>query len=100
MSNKCELSGTKVLFGNMVSHSARKTRRRFLPNLKVVKFESSLMGCSYTFKVNVRCVRSIEKLGGLDDYILAAPNKFLSKKVIAIKKILKAKLNLEEGSEA
>ena len=33
MSFKCSITGKKPLYGNNVSHSNRKTRRRFLPNL-------------------------------------------------------------------
>ena len=38
MSKVCELTGKRPLFGNSVSHSNQKTRRKFLPNLKKKKF--------------------------------------------------------------
>ena len=40
MSKKCELTGKIPLKGHNVSHANNKTKRRFLPNLKKVKFTS------------------------------------------------------------
>ena len=37
MAKKCDISGTGVMGGNNVSHANNKTRRRFLPNLYLVK---------------------------------------------------------------
>ena len=41
MSKKCELTGKIPMKGHNVSHANNKTKRRFLPNLKKVKFTSS-----------------------------------------------------------
>jgi large subunit ribosomal protein L28 len=38
MSRVCQLTGKRVMVGNKVSHSNRKTRRRFLPNLQAHRF--------------------------------------------------------------
>ena len=38
MSRICEMSGVGPLTGNKVSHSNRKTRTRWLPNLKKKKY--------------------------------------------------------------
>ena len=43
MSKKCELTGKNPLKGHNVSHANNKTKRRFLPNLKKVKFTSELL---------------------------------------------------------
>ena len=40
MSRKCELSGKKPMFGNNISHSHRKTRRKWVPNLQKKTFVS------------------------------------------------------------
>ena len=39
MSKRCELTGVSPLKGHNVSHSNNKTKRRFLPNLKKVRFK-------------------------------------------------------------
>jgi large subunit ribosomal protein L28 len=38
MSRVCQVTGKSILAGNNVSHSNRKTRRRFLPNLQTHRF--------------------------------------------------------------
>ena len=43
MTRKCELTGKKPIKGNNVSHANNKTKRRFLPNLKKVKFTSGIL---------------------------------------------------------
>ena len=43
MSKKCELTGKNPLKGHNVSHANNKTKRRFLPNLKKVKFKSEIL---------------------------------------------------------
>ena len=43
MSKKCELTGKIPMKGHNVSHANNKTKRRFLPNLKKVKFTSELL---------------------------------------------------------
>ena len=72
MSRKCELTGVGVQFGNNVSHSQRKTRRSFLPNLRKIKYKSEVTGEEYAFRVTARCIRTIDKLGGLDNFIINA----------------------------
>lgn len=86
MSQKCELSGVGVMYGNKVSHSQRKTRRRFEPNIKIVRFLSDLMGEQYRFKVNAKCIRSVEKTGGFDEYMLKVSDDILSDKAKVVKR--------------
>ena len=56
MSRKCDICGKKTVTGNTVSHSHRKTRRVWQPNLKKVKV---LEGGTKKIKtVCTRCIRS------------------------------------------
>ena len=43
MSRICELTGKAVMSGHKVSHSERKTNRKFLPNLHIVTLASDIM---------------------------------------------------------
>ena len=52
MSKKCELTGKIPLKGHNVSHANNKTKRRFLPNLKKVKFTSQLLNRSLKLTVS------------------------------------------------
>lgn len=88
MSRKCELTGVAVQFGNNVSHSQRKTRRRFEPNTKIVTYTSEITGQNYKFKVVARTLRSIEKNGGFDAYMLKAKSVVMSDKAKKVKQKL------------
>ena len=86
MSRRCELSGKAVLSGQLVSHSNRKTRTRFLPNLCNVTLISDALGRSVRLRVAAAALRSVEHRGGLDAYLLKADDAGLSKNALAIKK--------------
>lgn len=80
MSRKCELTGVAVQFGNNVSHSQRKTRRRFEPNIKTVKYTSEITGKTYSLNVAARTMRTVEKSNGIDGFMLKAKNLLMSDK--------------------
>lgn len=63
MSKVCELTGKRPVAGNYVSHSNRKTKRRFLPNLQTKKFFVPETGEWLTIKVSMSALRTITKLG-------------------------------------
>ena len=60
MPKKCELTGKIPMKGHNVSHANNKTKRRFVPNLKKVKFTSELLKRSLKLTVSNAGVRSIE----------------------------------------
>lgn len=97
MSRKCELSGVSVLYGNKVSHSERKTRRRFEPNMRVVRFASDLLRSVYSLKVTARCIRSVEKCGGFDEYMLKTSADKMSDNAKKLKRAIVAK-KVETGN--
>jgi len=97
MSRRCELTGVGVQFGNNVSHSQRKTRRRFEPNIKVVRCSSEITGQEYVLKIITRCMRSIEKAGGFDNFILNAKTCKMSEKAKSIRNTIK---KMKEGLSA
>ena len=57
MSKKCELTGKIPLKGHKVSHANNKTKRRFLPNLKKVKFTSGILKRNLRLNVSNAAVR-------------------------------------------
>ena len=63
MSRICELTGKKLMFGNNVSHSKRKTRRTFHPNLQTKKFYIPEEDTWITLKVSTSAIRNINKKG-------------------------------------
>ena len=65
MSRVCEITGKKVMVGNNVSHSQRKTKRRFYPNLQRKRFYISEEDRWVTLRVSAKAIRTISKIGVL-----------------------------------
>ncbi len=63
MSKVCQLTGKRPITGNNVSHSNRKTKRRFLPNLQKKRFYIPELDKWVTLKVSTSAMRTINKLG-------------------------------------
>lgn len=63
MSRVCQLTGKSVMVGNNVSHSNRKTKRKFLPNLISKKFFLAEEGQYITLKISTSALRTINKKG-------------------------------------
>ena len=91
MSKKCELTGKIPLKGHKVSHANNKTKRRFLPNLKKVKFKSEILKKTLRLTVSNSGVRSVDKKGSLDQYIKEAKPRNLSIRLRKLKKSLLSK---------
>ena len=88
MSRICELTGRGVQFGNKVSHSERKTRRTFLPNLQTISFFSDALNKKLSFRAIPRALKSVEINGGIDAYLLSTSSEKLSSSARLIKKKL------------
>ncbi len=86
MARKCELTGKAVQTGNLVSHSNRKTRTRFLPNLCNVTLISDSLQRSVRLRIAAAALRSVEHRGGLDAFLMKARDTELSKNALAIKR--------------
>ena len=91
MSKKCELTGKIPLKGHNVSHANNKTKRRFLPNLKKVKFTSKILKRNLRLNVSNAAVRSVDKKGSFDLFLKDAKSKNLSLRLKKIKKTILAK---------
>ena len=78
MARRCELTGKAVLTGNNVSHAHNKTRRRYLPNLQRVSLLSDALGQTLRLRVTVHAIRTAEKRGGIDAFLLKAKDDTLS----------------------
>lgn len=63
MSRVCQLTGKTVMVGNNVSHSQRKTKRKFYPNLFTKKFFLPEENEFITLKISTSALRNINKKG-------------------------------------
>ena len=86
MARRCELTGKGVLTGNNVSHAHNKTRRRFLPNLHDKALLSDALGRMVRLRVSAGAIRTVERGGGLDAYLLKTPDSRLSKGARRVKR--------------
>ena len=93
MSIKCQLTGKKYQSGNNVSHAKNRTKRKFLPNLQKISFLSERLGKKIQFKVAASTIRTVEKKGGLDDFLVSTPNSKLPEKAKKLKKTILSKIN-------
>jgi len=60
MSRRCELTGKGPMTGNNVSHAKNRTKRRFLPNLRVVRIQLE-DGTSKKIKICAKELRTLKK---------------------------------------
>ena len=94
MSRVCDLSGKSVMTGNNVSKANNRTRRRFLPNLQKCSMHSSILGKTLQFRVAASTIRTVEKNGGIDSFLLSANKSSLPLKAQKLRQeIIKAKEN-------
>ena len=92
MSRRCELTGVGPMVGNNVSHSNVKTKRRFLPALKAITLQSEVLGQSFRLRITNAALRTLDFRGGLDVFLVMAPDADLSLRAVRIKRQLKAKI--------
>jgi large subunit ribosomal protein L28 len=63
MSRICQITGKKRMIGNNVSHSKRRTKREFAPNLQNKRFWLEDENRFITLKVSAAGMRTIYKKG-------------------------------------
>jgi large subunit ribosomal protein L28 len=91
MSRVCELTGKGRQVGHNVSHANNKTKRTFLPNLQNVTLMSDALGTSVKLRVSTHGLRSVEHVGGLDNWLMKTGEDKLSPKVRKLKRELAKK---------
>jgi large subunit ribosomal protein L28 len=91
MSRICELTGKGRMVGNNVSHANNKTKRTFLPNLQNVTLMSDTMGESVKLRVSTHGLRSVEHVGGLDNWLAKTSEDKLSLKARRLKRAIAKK---------
>ena len=86
MSRRCDLTGKTAQTGHKVSHSNRKTKRRFLPNLCSVTLTSDALGRSVRLRVSANALKSIDHRGGLDAFLAKAKDEQLAPRALELKR--------------
>jgi|TARA_X000000950_G_scaffold19517_1_gene21137 large subunit ribosomal protein L28 len=90
MAKRCQITGKTVMSGNNVSHANNKTRRRFLPNLQQATMQSEALGRRVSLRLSTSAMRTIEKHGGLDAFLMQARNAELADEARQLKREIMA----------
>jgi len=98
MSRRCDFTGKAVLTGNNVSHAMNKTRRRFLPNMQQASLMSDVLGTAVPLRLATSSLRTIEKRGGLDAYLLSTPSARLGKTARQLKRRIQKAQERQAGA--
>jgi large subunit ribosomal protein L28 len=96
MSRVCDLTNIGVQAGHSVSNSNIKTKKRFLPNIKSVAFKSDALNININLRLATKTLRTINKYGNLDSFLINYGCNKLSEKGIKLRKAVQKKL-LKEG---
>jgi large subunit ribosomal protein L28 len=92
MSRRCDLTGKGAQVGHTVSHSNIKTKRRFLANLVNVTMMSDALGRSVKLRISTNALKTVDRRGGLDAFLMKAKEDELSARAREIKRALQKKL--------
>jgi large subunit ribosomal protein L28 len=63
MSAHCMLTGTRPGFGNRISHSHRRTSRRFDPNIQSRRYWLPSEGRYVRLRLSARAIRTVDSIG-------------------------------------
>src|ERR1700730_1000503 len=91
MTWRCELTGKMRQIGQRVSHSNRKTKRQFKPNLLNVTLISDALGRSVKLRVSANALKTVDHRGGLDALLLKARGGNLSERALELKRQIRKK---------
>jgi large subunit ribosomal protein L28 len=89
MARRCELTGKDVVTGNLVSHANNKRKRVFRPNLQAITLASETLGTNLRLKIAMSTLRTLDRRGGLDAFLLAAKDTQLSQRALRLKRQIK-----------
>ncbi|KAB5590362.1 hypothetical protein CTheo_6193 [Ceratobasidium theobromae] len=78
-------------YGNNVPHSMKKTRRTWMPNIQTKRLYSETLGYHIKLKVTTRALRTIDKHGGLDGYLLGTNTLTLGQEGMRLRMMVKEK---------
>ncbi|HEY1962352.1 MAG TPA: 50S ribosomal protein L28 [Rhizomicrobium sp.] len=100
MSRRCELTGKGPMVGHHVSHANNKTKRVFRPNLQTVSLASEALGQKVRLRISMNALRSVDRTGGLDPFLLKAKDHVLSDRALKLKRQIAKKQSAAEAKAA
>ena len=100
MSRRCELTGKGPQVGHHVSHANNKRKRVFRPNLQVISLASEALGQKVRLRISMNALRSVDRTGGLDPFLLKAKDDVLSDRALKLKRQIAKKRSAAESKAA
>jgi len=91
MARRCELTGKGLLVGHHVSHANNKKKRVFRPNLQLVSLASDALGIDVRLRISMNALRTVDRVGGLDAYLLKTRDEVLSPRALRLKRTIARK---------
>ena len=89
MTRRCELTGKGPMSGQLRSHAENKTKRTFRPNLVDVTLLSDALQRKVRLRICAQALRTVERRGGLDAFLLQAKDDVLSERCQRLKRDIK-----------
>lgn len=91
MARKNTLGGKPPQTGNRVSHSHRKTKHQWMPNMQKRSLYSAELNRSICMTLPVCVLRSVDHAGGLDNYLLQVPSDQLSRPIRRLQELIQTR---------
>ncbi len=99
MTRRCTMTGKRAQVGHNVSHANNRSKRRFRPNLQIASLLSDALGQTVRVRLSVNGLRTVEKRGGLDAYLLGTRADKLDPVGLALKRRIRKALARKEESK-
>jgi large subunit ribosomal protein L28 len=93
------MTGKRAQVGHNVSHANNRSKRRFRPNLQVASLLSDALGRTVRVRLSVNGLRTVEKRGGLDAYLLGTRADLLDQDGLKLKRRIKKALARKERAQ-
>ena len=90
--SQCELTGKKPVVKNLVSHSNIKTKYKAQPNIQNKRIFSKALNQMVRLNMAASTLRSMEHNGGIDTFILSLGTEKMSKRALAVRSRILAKM--------
>lgn len=74
------------MVGHNVSHANNKTKRVYRPNLQTISLASDALGQHVTLRISMAALRTIDRNGGIDAFLLKARDANLSTRALRLKR--------------
>ena len=91
MSRRCELTGKGPWLATMSATPTTRPSGSIAPTSRPIALASELLGNSYKLRISMNALRSVDKNGGLDPFILKAKDGVLSPKALRLKRAIAKK---------